>query len=283
MPARFCTKSSDARDEPLSNRMDDIEALRILRQGPQRIDINERRAVVEKIVSRLDSTFGDSVIAIGLYGSTARDADRDFSDIEMFCVLRNPGYDRRLEWVFGKGKAEVELFGEDAIRQRSAQLDEVWPVTHAVFANPKRIKGEPAFFAELRRLVYDHTEAQFDDAIRGIIVGELYEGLGKVRNSILSRAYESLPRVTMRIAIMAELMVGLAHKHIYTAAGLATAESMNLTPRPANHDELCLMVARGELNNPNRISDVIESYWKGVIEWVAVEHIDLAPVFNWPF
>jgi kanamycin nucleotidyltransferase len=263
--------------------MVDIEALGILRQGPQRIDSNERRAVVEQIVSRLDSTFGDLVIAIGLYGSTARDAARDFSDIEMFCVLRNPGYDRRLEWVFGKGKAEIELFGEDVIRQRSAQLDEVWPVTHALFANPKRIKGEPAFFAELRRLVYDHAEAQFHDVIREIIVAELYEGLGKVRNSMLDRTYASLPSVTMRIAIMAELMVGLAHKQIYTAAALATAESMNLKPRPASHDELCTMVSRGELSNPNRISDVVERYWKSVVDWAAAEHIELAPVSNWPF
>jgi kanamycin nucleotidyltransferase len=264
-------------------RMDEIEALRIFRQGPDRIDSSERRAVVEQIVSRLDSTFGDSVIAIGLYGSTARDADRGFSDIEMFCVVRNPGYDRRMEWVFGKGKAEVEVFGEDVIRQRSAQLDEVWPVTHAVFANPKPLKGEPAFFAELRRLVYDHTEAQFHSVIREIIVAELYEGLAKVRNSMLDQTYQSLPRVTMRIAIMAELMVGLAHKQTYTAAALATAESMNLTPRPANHDELCTMVSRGELNDPNRISDVVERYWKSVIDWAAATRIELAPVSNWPF
>jgi kanamycin nucleotidyltransferase len=263
--------------------MVNIETLRILRQGPQRIDSNERRAVVEQIVARLDSTFGDSVIAIGLYGSTARDTDRGFSDIEMFCVLRNPGYDRRLEWVFGKGKAEVELFGEDVIRQRSAQLDEVWPVTHAVFANSKRIEGEPAFFAELRRLVYDHTEAEFHSVIREIIVAELYEGLGKVRNYMLDRTNASLPRVTMRIAIMAELMIGLAHKQTYTAAALATAESMNLTPRPANHDELCTMALRGELSDPNRISVVVERYWKSVIDWASAEHIELAPVSNWPF
>jgi kanamycin nucleotidyltransferase len=197
-------------------------------------------------------------------------------------VAVRAGCDRRLEWVFGKGKAEVELFGEDVIRQKSAELDETWPVTHAVFANPKRLKGQSAFFDELRRLAFDHTEAEFHEVIREIIVAELYEGLGKIRNAMLHGAYESLPRVTMRIAIMAELMIGLAHKHIYTAAGLATAESMNLIPRPANHDELCTMVARGELSNPNRISNVVERYWKSVIEWAAAAHVDPAPVSDWP-
>jgi len=261
--------------------MDNEEAKIILARGPQPMDPEDRRAAVKHIVSRLDAAFGESVVAIGLYGSTARGADREYSDIEMFCIVRKPGEDRRLEWADNKGKYEIELFGEDVVQRKAAELDEVWPVTHAAFASPKPIRGEPAFFAALRRRVFDHTEGQFHDVIRAIIVGEMYEGLGKVRNSILSGTHESLPRVAMRIAIMAELMVGLASRHIYTAASLATEESMSLAPRPAGHDELCKMVMRGELNNPNQTSEVVERYWKSVIEWAAGAHIDLAPACRW--
>jgi len=48
----------------------------------------------------------------------------------------------------------------------------------------------PAFFAELRRRVFDRTEGQFHDVIRAIIVGEMYEGLGKVSTSMLSGTHE---------------------------------------------------------------------------------------------
>ena len=39
------------------------------------------------------------------------------------------------------------------------------------------------------------------------------------------------------------------------------------------------MVRRGELNDAKRISEVVEKYWKGVIEWAVGENIDLAPAF----
>jgi KNTase C-terminal domain len=146
----------------------------------------------------------------------------------------------------------------------------------------KTLRGKPAVFAELNRLVFDHAEDQFRDVIRNIIVAELFEGLGKVRNAKSNSNYAVLPRVAMRIATMAELLIGLAHKHIYTASGLATVESMALSPRPAGHDELCTMVMRGELDHPNRTSQVIENYWKGVVEWAADSNIDLARACRWP-
>jgi KNTase C-terminal domain len=123
------------------------------------------------------------------------------------------------------------------VRRKAGELDEAWPVTHAKYANPKPLRGQPRLFADLRRLVLVHTQTQFHEVIR-IVVSELYAGLGKVRNCLLSGRYDQLPRVTMRIALMAELMHGLAHEHIYTAAGLATAESMTLTPRPADRGAL---------------------------------------------
>jgi kanamycin nucleotidyltransferase len=187
-----------------------------------------------------------------------------------------------LEWADGKGRYEVELFGEDVVMRRAAELDEAWRVTHAAFANSKPIRGEDAFFGELIRRVLDHSEAESHNVIRAIIVGELYEGLGKIRNSMLSGTHESLPRVTMRIELMAELMVGLAHRHIYTSAGRATAQSMGLAPRPPGHDELCDMVRRGELNDPEQTSEVVERYWKGVIEWAVAEDMDLALACKWP-
>jgi hypothetical protein len=64
--------------------MDDDEAKKILVQGPRPVDAEDRRATLKPIISRLDGAFGDSIVAIGLYGSTARGADREYSDTEIF-------------------------------------------------------------------------------------------------------------------------------------------------------------------------------------------------------
>jgi kanamycin nucleotidyltransferase len=117
--------------------MNENEAKRILSLAPQSLESFGRRVAVEQVVSRLDSKYGDSIVAIGLYGSTARDADREFSDVELFCVVKTSGRDQRLESAHAPCKYEVELFGEEVIRRKAAELDETWSVTHFAYVNPK--------------------------------------------------------------------------------------------------------------------------------------------------
>ena len=48
-----------------------------------------------------------------------------------------------------------------------------------------------------------------------------------------------------------------------------TADGM-MTP-----DELCTLVARGELIDPDRVSNLLERYWKSVVEWAALQRVSL--------
>lgn len=251
--------------------------------GPRPLARHQRLMVVDSIVARLLEAHRDQVVAIGLYGSTSRGADRTYSDIEMFCVIDRPGEDRRYEWIHGDGKAEVELFGEDVIRSKAAIVDEGWPVTHAEFAYPHRLRGDERFFTELRELVFAHPDETFAEVERAIIVDELYEGIGKVRNAVATSDFLKLASHTCRIALMSAMLLGLARRKIYTAAGLDLAESMQLAGRPEGHDELCRMVMSGDLAGSRRVALTLEHHWRGVVEWIDREGLDMSPRLKWPF
>jgi kanamycin nucleotidyltransferase len=152
--------------------------------GPRPLARDQRLVVVDSIVARLLEAHRHHIVAVGLYGSTGRGADAPYSDIEMFGVIDRPGEDGRYEWIHGDAKAEVELFGEDVIRRKAAVVDEGWSVTHAEFAYPQHLRGDERFFGELRELVFAHPDETFAEVERAIIVDELYEGIGKVRNAI---------------------------------------------------------------------------------------------------
>jgi kanamycin nucleotidyltransferase len=250
---------------------------------PRPLTRAQRLVVVDSFVARLLEAHRDHVVAIGLYGSTGRGADGTYSDIEMFCVIDQAGEDRRHEWIHGDGKAEVELFGEDVIRRKAAMLDEGWSVTHAEFAYPRRLRGDERFFTELRELVFAHPDETFAEVERAIIVDELYEGIGKVRNAAASGDFAKLPSRACRIALMSALLLGLARRKIYTAAGLDLVESMRLDGRPEGHDELCRMVMSGELADSKRLSITLEQHWRGVVEWIDREGLDMSPSLKRPF
>ncbi len=239
--------------------------------------------MVDSIVSRLLEAHRDHVVAIGLYGSTGRGADETYSDIELFCVIDQPVADRRYEWIHGDGKAEVELFGDDVIRRKAAMVEEGWSVTHAEFAYPHRLRGNERFFNELRDLVFAHPDETFAEVERAIIVDELYEGIGKVRNAVATGDFVKLPSRACRIALMSALLLGLARRKIYTAAGLDLVESIRLAERPNCHDELCRMVMAGDLAESKRVALTLERHWQGVVEWIDREGLDMSPSLKWPF
>jgi kanamycin nucleotidyltransferase len=252
------------------------------KEGPRALSRTERLTVVDSIVARLLDAYHSHVVAIGLYGSTGRGADGTYSDIEMFCVIDRPGEDRRYEWIYGDCKIEIEVFGEDVIRRKAAVVDEGWPVTHAEFAFPRLLRGAERFFSELRELVFAHPDETFAEVERAIIVDELYEGMGKVRNAASTGDFSKLASRACRVALMSALLLGLARRKIYTAAGLDLAESMQLLGRPDGHDELCRLVMSGELADSRRVALILERHWRGVVRWIDREGLDMSPRLNWP-
>jgi kanamycin nucleotidyltransferase len=131
--------------------------------------------------------------------------------------------------------------------------------------------------------VFAHPDETFAEVERAIIVDELYEEIGKVRNAVATCDFAKLASRTCRIALMSALLLGLARRKIYTAAGLDLAESMRLAGRPEGHDELCRMVMSGDLADSRRVALTLEHHWQGVVEWIDREGLDMSPRLNWPF
>jgi predicted nucleotidyltransferase len=48
-----------------------------------------------------------SIISIALYGSLARNQDKLYSDIELFCIVEVQEMDGSSDWIYGEGKAET--------------------------------------------------------------------------------------------------------------------------------------------------------------------------------
>jgi predicted nucleotidyltransferase len=70
----------------------------MLSWGPKALPHKQRMAIAQEIAERLKERFHPEVVAIGLYGSLAREEDGPFSDIELFGVMQANHYEQRYEW-----------------------------------------------------------------------------------------------------------------------------------------------------------------------------------------
>ncbi len=250
--------------------------------GPQPQDRSARLRVVDKIVHELHTTHGERIIAIGLYGSLAKDIDGPFSDIELFCVIQGSGIDYSQVWIYGANRAEVDMNSEDVIRRSAVTVDEKWSLSQGQLLAARPLYGDPAFFDALRQLVLSPPPEIFK-AVMGDMLGEFYEWIGKLRNARSSGHTAYLPLLACQFAEFGAQMLGMAHRICYATGAKMLEESLQLKNRPDGYDELCHMVMAGQLSDPEQVAAMLERCWAGLGVWAQAQGIAMDQYNRWPF
>jgi len=236
-------------------------------RGPQPIHRPQRRAKAQEIAAYFHQRYGEKVLALGVYGSVARGDDGPYSDIEMHCVLREPGVDESYEWSAGDWKAEVDVISQELLLQQATQLDVDWPITHGAYTHVWVLYDPESFFTKLAQAANSRSKAVFQSIICDVIIGEIYELIGKIRNCFVSQEFSSLPYFTVHLARHAACLVALARRHIYTSSAGLFRESLSLPDLPAGYVALIEAVMQGNLSNPQAILSMADAFWEGIELW----------------
>ena len=239
--------------------------------GPQPMERARRLELAYRIAERVQRHYRERALAVGIYGSLARGSDGPYSDIEMHCVLRGSGIERWHEWSAGPWKAEVNVYSADVVLRWAAEVDVDWSITHGAYTQVLPVHDPTDFFPRLRDAALSQPDQAFRQAICDVIVGELYERIGKIRNARAAGNAACLPYLAVDLAKVGACLLGLAHRHLYGSSSRLFQESLTLPERPDGYDGLCRLVMSGELSNAARVADTCDAFWLGIESW-AEEH-----------
>ena len=237
--------------------------------GPQAYTHADRLARLEAIAARLRRHFGADLLALGLYGSLSRATDGPFSDIELHAVVNGATDQYAYEWSAGPWKAEVDVYSPEAFLDCAAELDEFWPITHGAYAHVTPLHDPRSIFPRAARAVFDHSAADFDRLMAEVLVGDLYEVIGKARNAIALERKSSLAGEAVDAARYAACLLGLAHRHLFTTGPAAFSESLRLPDPPAHFPAYLDLVLSGDLRDNRRVAAALDALWDGMEEWAA--------------
>jgi kanamycin nucleotidyltransferase len=241
--------------------------------GPVHISRNERLQTCHEIASRLHEVYGEKILAIGVYGSVSRGADGPFSDIELFCVLSesSESVDFSYEWSAGPWKAEVNVLRADILLNTASTVEGSWPLTHGPFFSQLSLYDPKGFFPRLKEAAESPTKEDFRHAIHEVLVGEMYEFIGKLRNVGLNGPHTYLPLLAVEFAQYGAMLVGLHNRILFSTGSMVLPEALELPGRPEGFDNVVRMVMAGELAEPSKIISACENFWNGLVKW-ADEH-----------
>ncbi|WP_243014195.1 ANT(4')-I family aminoglycoside nucleotidyltransferase [Brevibacillus borstelensis] len=241
--------------------------------GPVAISRRERLQICVEIAARLHEVFGEKIAAIGVYGSVSRGTDGPFSDIEMFCVLKESSepVDYSYEWSTGPWKAEVNVLSADVLLKNASTVEGQWPLTHGPFFSPLSLYDPDGFFSTLRKAAESPAREDFKNAINEVLVGEMCEFIGKLRNASRNGPHTYLPYLAMQFAESGAMLIGLHNQRLFSTGSMVLPESLQLPNRPAGFDDVARLVMSGDLAEPAKVVSVCEAFWSGLVDW-AGEH-----------
>lgn len=186
--------------------------------GPVKISRSERLQTCQEIAARLHEVYGEKILAIGVYGSVSRGTDGPFSDIEMFCVLGGESSEPvefSHEWSAGPWKAEVNVCSADVLLKTASTVEGKWPLTHGPFFSQLSLYDPKGFFSTLKKAAESPTKEDFRHAINEVLVGEMYEFIGKLRNVNLNGPHTYLPYLAMQFAEYGAMLIGLHNQKLF--------------------------------------------------------------------
>lgn len=241
--------------------------------GPVKISRSVRLKMCQEIAERLHEVYGDKILAIGVYGSVSRGTDGPFSDIEMFCVLveSSEPVEFSYEWSAGPWKAEVDVCSADVLLKTASSVEGRWPLTHGPFFFPLSLYDLKGFFATLKKAAESPTREDFRHAINEVLVGEMYEFVGKLRNVSLNGPQTYLPYLAVQFAQYGAMLVGLHNQKLFSTGSMVLPEALEMPNRPVGFDNVVRLVMSGELAEPSNIISACEDFWNGLVDWAA-EH-----------
>lgn len=242
--------------------------------GPQPRTHEDRLALAQHIKERALALYGSDVLAIGIYGSTAQGEDGPYSDLEMMVIVRT-GVSHTHEWTTGSWKAEVNVRMLADALDSAADLADDWPLTQDEFAHVLPLHDPNAIFARLRQRVFDHSDDEFRTLMRGVIVGDILELVGKWRNMQAHGAFAHLPALVIKLAQHTAWLIGIANRRLYSTSANVFTEALQLPDRPAGFDALCECVMAGDLRDHARLIELCEALWRGIVAWVEERGIGL--------
>lgn len=232
-------------------------------RGPVPLDHDERLALARAIGERARVRF--DALAVGIYGSLARGEDGPYSDIEMFVVV--PGeVDETFEWLHAGWKIEVDVRGRDLLSRDAATVSEDWSITQGSYLDVMPLHDPGGVFAELAAIVRGIPAAELDLALERIIVGDLWEMIGKLRNA-RSRGQPPPAGFLTYILELGYWMIGIANRRTYPSAARAWSDALALPDRMAGYEELCRLASTGDTGDAARVFEACDAFWDGVAAW----------------
>src|SRR5205807_2965055 len=148
----------------------------------RKISHEKRLELARTIMSRLVDAYKDAVLAVCIYASTAKNLDRPYSDLEIFCVVTDSLEIKNKRYVYDGLMVEIDYFQESNFLKEAARVGWDWPLGADQYRNRIVLFERDNWLKKLEKAVAENDRAEFAEELRWATL-TMTESLAAVRNA----------------------------------------------------------------------------------------------------
>ena len=141
----------------------------------------ERVDLAKQITDLLLEKRRDDVLLGGIYGSTAKGTDTEYSDLEMLFIVKAESNAKTFEFAFNGTPVHVEIRKLPKVERDITEVEIDWPLKMGSLFNLKVTCGDKAILNKFRKLLDEVPNDAFYEFIAKY-AQLCYEGLGRLKS-----------------------------------------------------------------------------------------------------
>src|SRR5213594_690387 len=144
----------------------------------------ERLELSRQLTMRIVDTYGDKIVAVFVSGSTAKNLDRPYSDLEMIVILRDGVEIPIAQYIHDGMSIQIDYVEESSFLKDARRITFNWALAWDQFRNRIVLYDPTAWISKLDKVVAESETADTRKTI-GQLMSALYEGLEVIKNAEL--------------------------------------------------------------------------------------------------
>lgn len=140
----------------------------------------QRSQLANRLTEMFLKKYGNEVLLSGIYGSTAKGTDTEYSDLEMLFIVKNESRAKNFSFAYESMPISVEVQKMTDVEKDISKIELDWPLKMGRLFNLRIIYGDPAVLRKFREIVKRIPNEKFDEFLAKQ-TPLCYEGLGKLK------------------------------------------------------------------------------------------------------
>ena len=235
----------------------------------------ERVDLASNITSKFLTKYREDTLLGGIYGSTAKGTDIEFSDLEMFFMVKDDSAAKTFEFAFKGTPVHVEVRKLSKVERDITEIDIDWPLKMGRLFNMKVTSGDKAILKKFRKMFGEVPDNRLIEFIAKH-TPLCYEGLGKLKSvKIRGNIYE-MGLFVAEVLIEFMLLIAIFNRKLINYDYLGGLfETFEFKYLPIDYERIARMLLRWNTQDIEEIIALADSFVKNFLSFLITNGINV--------